>query len=69
MKLKIEKEFKDKYNDKKYKIGDKVEFEEERAKELLSDPRELVSKTEEDLKEDPKEDDEKPKKPIEKSKK
>lgn len=67
--LKIEKEFTDKYNGKKYKIGDEVEFKEERAKELLSDDRALVSKAKEDLKEDPKDDDEKPKKPVKKTKK
>lgn len=63
MKLKIEKEFTDKYTGKKYKVGDVVEFEEERAKELLSDSRELVSKVTEEA--------EKPaeKKPVKKSKK
>ena len=63
MKLKIEKEFTDKYTGKKYKVGDVVEFEEGRAKELLSDTRELVSKVVEET--------EKPaeKKPAKKSKK
>lgn len=63
MKLKIEKEFTDKYTGKKYKVGDVVEFEDERAKELLSDSRELVSKAKEET--------EKPaeKKPAKKSKK
>lgn len=63
MKLKIEKEFTDKYTGKKYKVGDVIEFEEGRAKELLSDTRELVSKVTEEA--------EKPaeKKPAKKSKK
>lgn len=65
MKLKIEKEFKDKYTGKKYKAGDTVEFKEERAKELLSDDRALVS----EVKEEPKEVEEEPKKPAKKSKK
>lgn len=58
MKLKIKKEFTDKYTGKKYKAGSEVEFEEDRAKELLSDPRELVSEVKEE-----------PKKPAKKSKK
>lgn len=47
MKLKIEKEFIDKYTGKKYKAGSEVEFEDERAKELLSDDRKLVSEVKE----------------------
>lgn len=47
MKLKIEKEFTDKYTGKKYKAGSEVEFKEERAKELLSDSRELVTQIKE----------------------
>ena len=48
MKLKIEIAFKDKYNGKKYAEGDVVEFEDERAKELLTDKRNLVSKVKEE---------------------
>ena len=44
MKLLIEKNFTDKYNGEKYKAGSEVEFEDERAEELLADPREVVSK-------------------------
>lgn len=47
MKLKINKEFIDKYTGKKYKAGSEVNFEDGRAKELLSDPRELVSEIKE----------------------
>lgn len=66
MKLRIEKEFTDKYTSKKYKVGDEVEFKDERAKELLSDFRELVTR----VKEEPKEEaTETTKKPAKKSKK
>jgi hypothetical protein len=47
MKLKIEREFKDKYTGEKYEAGKEVEFEEDRAKELLSDSRGLVTKVKE----------------------
>lgn len=47
MKVKIEKEFRDKYTGERYAIGDEVEFEDSRAEELLSDSRNLVSKIEE----------------------
>lgn len=46
MKLKIECRFTDKYNGKNYHVGDEIEFEAERAKELLNDSRHLVSKVE-----------------------
>lgn len=69
MKLKIEKEFKDKYTGKKYKAGDAIEFKEERAKELLSDDRALVSEVKEEVKEEPEKVEEEPKKPAKKSKK
>lgn len=64
MKLKIEREFKDKYTGKKYKAGDEMDFENDRAKELLSDDRGLVSKIKEESEEV-----EEPKKPAKKSKK
>lgn len=44
MKLKIERNFTDKYTGEKYEAGTEVEFEEDRAKELLSDERGLVTK-------------------------
>lgn len=47
MKLRIETEFTDKYNGKKYEVGSEVEFEDERAKELLNDNRSLVTKIKE----------------------
>lgn len=47
MKLKIEREFKDKFTGKKYKAGSEVEFEDDRANELLSDSRNLVSEIKE----------------------
>lgn len=62
MKLKIERDFKDKYTGKKYKVGDEIEFKDDRANELLSDKRGLVSKIEEEPKEESK-------KPAKKSKK
>lgn len=64
MKLKIEKEFTDKYTGQKYKVGEKAIFKDERAKELLSDSRELVSQVE-----DEEEAKEASKKPAKKSKK
>jgi hypothetical protein len=44
MKLKIEKVFRDKNNGKLYSVGDTIEFDEERAAELLKDNRKLVTK-------------------------
>ena len=49
MKLKINIEFKDKYNGKKYAEGEVVDFEDERAKQLLADERNLVSKVKEEV--------------------
>ena len=54
MKLKIEKEFTDKYTGKKYKVGSEVEFEDARAKELLGDSRQLVTQIKEASEEAPK---------------
>lgn len=42
-KLKIEISFCDKYTDAHYEVGDIVEFDEVRAKQLLADSRKLVS--------------------------
>lgn len=47
MKLKINMKFKDKYTGTNYRDGSIVEFEDERAKELLADKRNLVSEIEE----------------------
>lgn len=47
MKLRIEKKFTDKNTGEQYNVGDVKEFDAARAKELLSDNRGLVSKTEE----------------------
>lgn len=58
MKLKIEKEFKDKFTGEKYLVGSEVDFKDARAKELLSDSRGLVSKIKDE-----------PKKPVKDSKK
>jgi hypothetical protein len=44
IRLKIRIAFTDKYNDRDYKENDIVEFEKERASELLSDTRRLVEK-------------------------
>lgn len=54
MKLKIEKEFTDKFTGETYKVDDVKEFEEARAKELLDDPRNLVTQVKEEKKEDKK---------------
>lgn len=43
MKLKIEIPFKDKYTGRRYKIGEEIEFADDRAAELLDDKRHLVS--------------------------
>lgn len=50
MKLKIEKEFKDKFTGEKYKAGSEVEFEDARAKELLADTRRLVTEVKDESK-------------------
>ena len=74
MKLRIEKEFTDKYTNKKYKVGEEVEFADERGNELLSDSRALVKEVKETSKATAKEVAEGPtkavpKKPTKKSKK
>ncbi len=50
MKLRIEKEFTDKYTDEKYSVGSEVEFKDERGRELLDDPRGLVTIIKEEAK-------------------
>ena len=66
MKLRIERAFTDKYTKKKYKVGSEVEFAEDRANELLSDSRALVTQVKEASEDKPKE---VPKKSTRKSKK
>ena len=70
MKLKIEKAFVDKNTGKRYEVGKAIEFAEDRAKELLSDARDLVSKVAEEA-EEKKLEEKKPaaKKPTTKAKK
>ena len=60
MKVKVERTFIDKYTHDRREAGSIVEVTDERAAELLADPRNVVSKVEED---------EEPKKPAEKPKK
>lgn len=50
MKLKVEKEFTDKFTDEKHKIGDVIEVEAKRGKELLADFRKLVTEVKEERK-------------------
>lgn len=56
MKIKVEKQFRDKITGELRNVGDVFEAEEERGRELLDDPRELVTLVKEDK------DEEKPKK-------
>lgn len=49
MKLKISIAFTDKYTNKKYAIGDEIEVESARGKELLADSRKLVELLEDDV--------------------
>ena len=48
MKVRIERDFIDKYTQEARKAGSIVEFEDERAAELLADPRNVVSKVDEE---------------------
>lgn len=47
MKIKINKDFKDKYTGERYTAGNVKEFDDNRAAELLADPRTLVSEVKE----------------------
>lgn len=47
MKVRIEKTFTDKYTGEKREAGSIVDFEDERAAELLADPRQVVSEVKE----------------------
>lgn len=53
-KLKAKQSFVDKYTEQVYKVDEMIEATEERGKELLADPRELVELVEE-IKEEPEE--------------
>ena len=59
MKVKVEKTFIDKYTKERREAGSIVEFDDDRAAELLADPREVVSTVK---------DEEKPKKAAPKKK-
>ena len=54
MKVRIEKTFTDKYTGEKREAGSIVDFEDERAAELLADPRQVVSKVDEKEGQEPK---------------
>ena len=47
MKVRIEKTFTDKYTGEKREAGSIVDFDDERAAELLADPRQVVSEVKE----------------------
>ena len=61
MKVRIEKTFTDKYTGEKWEAGSIVDFEDERATELLADPRQVVSEVKEEKGQEPKKPAEKPK--------
>ena len=61
MKVRIERDFIDKYTQEMRKAGSVVEFEDERAAELLADPRNVVSQIDEKEGQEPKKADAKPK--------
>lgn len=48
MKLRIEKEFSDKFTGQRYFVGDEIIFKDDRAAELLADDRGLVTKVKDD---------------------
>ena len=54
MKVRIERDFIDKYTQEMRKAGSIVEFEDERAAELLADPRNVVSQIDEKEGQEPK---------------
>ena len=70
MKVRIEKTFTDKYTGEKREAGSIVDFEDERAAELLADPRNVVSEVKEEKGQEPTEPEKKPvKKPAPKKQK
>ena len=61
MKVRIERTFVDKYTQERREAGSIVEFDDDRAAELLADPRNVVSEVSEDKGQEPKKTAAKPK--------
>jgi hypothetical protein len=61
MKVRIERTFVDKYTQERREAGSIVEFDDDRAAELLADPRNVVSEVKEEEGQEPKKPAEKPK--------
>lgn len=61
MKVRIERTFVDKYTQERREAGSIVEFDDDRAAELLADPRNVVSEVKEEKDQEPKKPEEKPK--------
>lgn len=61
MKVRIERTFVDKYTQERREAGSIVEFDDDRAAELLADPRNVVSEVKEEKGQEPKKTEEKPK--------
>jgi hypothetical protein len=61
MKVRIERTFVDKYTQERREAGSIVEFDYDRAAELLADPRNVVSEVKEEKGQEPKKPEEKPK--------
>jgi hypothetical protein len=61
MKVRIERTFVDKYTQERREAGSIVEFDDDRAAELLADPRNVVTKIDEEEGQEPKKPAEKPK--------
>lgn len=69
MKVRIERTFVDKYTQERREAGSIVEFDDDRAAELLADPRNVVSEVKEEKGQEPTEPEKKPvKKPAPKKK-
>lgn len=69
MKVRIERTFVDKYTQERREAGSIVEFDDDRAAELLADPRNVVSAVKEEKGQEPTEPEKKPvKKPAPKKK-
>lgn len=69
MKVRIERTFVDKYTQERREAGSIVEFDDDRAAELLADPRNVVSEVKEEKDQEPTEPEKKPvKKPAPKKK-
>ena len=61
MKVRIEKTFTDKHTGERREVGSIVEFDDERAAELLADPRQVVSEVKAEKGQEPKKATAKPK--------